>query len=73
MATHKLKYLIGTGIQFRGLVHYHHGVKHGGVAGRHGAGEELRVLHLDGQAAGGDCVPHWVYLEHRSPQSPPPQ
>jgi hypothetical protein len=25
----KEKYLIGVGLQFRGLVHYHHGRKHG--------------------------------------------
>jgi hypothetical protein len=35
--------------------------------------KELRVLHLDLNAAGGDCVTHWVELEHRRPQGPPPQ
>jgi hypothetical protein len=35
--------------------------------------KELRVLHLDLQAAKGDCGPHWRYLEHRRPQCPPPQ
>jgi hypothetical protein len=34
--------------------------------------KELRVLHLDPQASG-DCVPYWVELEHRRPQSPPPK
>jgi hypothetical protein len=27
--------------------------------------EELRLLHLDSQAAEGDCEPHWPQLEHR--------
>jgi len=31
------------------------------------------VLHLGLQAAEGDCVSHWVELEHRWPQSPLPK
>jgi hypothetical protein len=34
---------------------------------------ELRVLHLDSQAAEWDCVQHWAYLEHRRPQVLPLQ
>jgi hypothetical protein len=29
----------------------------------------LRFLYLDPQRAKGDCVPHWVHLEHSRPQS----
>jgi hypothetical protein len=29
--SYKGKHLIGAGLQFRGLVYYHHGRKHGGV------------------------------------------
>ena len=35
--------------------------------------KELRVLHLDPQAAEGDCVSHWAELEHRRPLSQSPQ
>ena len=31
--------IIGAGLQFRDLSHCHHDRKHGGKAGRHGAGE----------------------------------
>jgi hypothetical protein len=30
-SSYKGKHLIGTGLQFRGLVHYHRGRKHGGT------------------------------------------
>ena len=30
-ATHKGKHLVGAGLQFSSLVHYHHGGKHGSV------------------------------------------
>jgi hypothetical protein len=40
---------------FRGLVYYHHGKKHGGVRAEMVL-EELRVQHLDPQAAKGDCA-----------------
>ena len=40
---------MGLAYRFRGLVHYHHGMKHGSIqAGM--ALEELRVLHLDPKA-----------------------
>jgi hypothetical protein len=53
---------------FRGSVHYHHGKKHGRVKADMGLEKELRVLHLDLQAAEEDCFPCWVELEHRKPQ-----
>jgi hypothetical protein len=39
-------------------------------AGRRGAGEELRALHLDWHTAGG--ASHCAWLELLEPQSPPP-
>jgi hypothetical protein len=49
---------------FRDSAHYHHGKKHGSVQADMVL-EELRLLHLDLQAAEEDCVPHWVWLKHR--------
>jgi hypothetical protein len=40
------------------LVHYYDGEKHGSVQADVVLEKELRVLHLDPQAAEGDCVPH---------------
>ena len=37
---------------FRDLVHYHHGGKHGGTQADMVLEKELRVVHLDLQAAG---------------------
>ena len=37
--SYKRKHLIGTGLQFRGLVHYCHGRKQGGIIDGHGSGE----------------------------------
>jgi hypothetical protein len=48
----KGKYLIGNGIQFRGLVHYHPGGKQGCIQVDIVLEKELGVLHLDQQAAG---------------------
>ena len=45
--THKGNHLIGTGFQFRDLVHYHHGGKHGSMQADMVLEKELRVLHLD--------------------------
>jgi hypothetical protein len=58
---------------FRGSVHYHHGGKHGNVQADMVMKKELRILHLDPQAAEGDEVPHWAELKYRRPQSPPSQ
>jgi hypothetical protein len=42
---------------FRGSVHYHHGRKHGTMKADMVLQKELRVLHLDPQAAEGNCFP----------------
>jgi hypothetical protein len=52
---------------FRSLVHYHHGRKHGSIQAEMVLEKGLTVLHIDLKAAEGDCVPHWVELEHRRP------
>ena len=44
---------MGPAYSFRGSVHYHHGGKHGSIQAGIVLEEELRVLHLDPQAAGG--------------------
>jgi hypothetical protein len=44
---------LGLAYSFKGSVHYPHGGKHGSLQ-TDMALEELRVLHLDLQAAGGD-------------------
>ena len=51
---------LGLAYRFRGLVHYHHGGKHGSLQADMVLEKELRVLHLDQQAAEGDCVPLWA-------------
>ena len=55
---YKENHLIGTGLQFRGLLHYCHGGKHGGLQGDL-VPEELRVLYLDLQTAEQNCMSHW--------------
>jgi hypothetical protein len=56
--SYQRKHLIGAGLQFRGLVHYHYGRKHGGVQADMVL-EKTRVLRLDLKASG-DYVPHWA-------------
>jgi hypothetical protein len=46
--SYKGKHLIGAGLQFRGLVHYHHGGKHGDMQGDVVLERQLRVLHPAG-------------------------
>ena len=46
-ATLMRKHLIGAGLQFRGLVHCHHGGKHGSVQAGMVLEKELKALHLD--------------------------
>ena len=46
------EYLIGCGLQFRGLVHYYLGKKHGGHAGRHETGEVAKSSTSQFQASG---------------------
>jgi hypothetical protein len=48
--SYKEKHFIGAALQFRGSVHYHHGRKHGRMQVDMVL-EEMRVLHLDPQAA----------------------
>ena len=52
--SYKGKHFTGAGLQFRGLVYYHYGRKHGGMQADMVLEEELRALHLDQQAAGRD-------------------
>jgi hypothetical protein len=40
----KGKYFTGAGLEFRGLIHYHHGRKHGGMQADMVLEKELRVL-----------------------------
>jgi hypothetical protein len=47
---------LGLAYDFRGLVHYHHGRKHGSVQANMVLEKELRFLHVDPQASEGDCV-----------------
>ena len=55
--------LIGAGLQFRGLVCYHHGGKHGGMQAGMVLEWYMRVLHLDPQGAGGESEPlAWLEL-----------
>ena len=49
---YKGKHLIGAGLQFRGLVHYHHDRKHGSVQAGMVLEKELRGQPLDLQVAG---------------------
>jgi len=51
---------------FRGLVHYHHGEKHGADVVLE---KELKVLYLDMKATEWHYIPHWVEFAHRRPQS----
>jgi hypothetical protein len=68
--SHKGKHLSEPGLQFRGSVLYHHDWKHGSMQVDTVLEKELRVLHLDLQAAGRES--DWAWLEYLSPQSPPP-
>jgi hypothetical protein len=48
---------LGLAYSVRGLVHYHHGKKHGGsVQADRVQEKEMRILHLDPKAAERDCV-----------------
>lgn len=52
----KLLIIMSWLYSFRGLVHCHHGGKHGRVV----LEKELRVVLLDPQAGEGDYVPYWA-------------
>jgi hypothetical protein len=72
MISHKENILPGLAYSFRGLVHRCCDGKHGSAQAGMVLEKELKALHLDPQAAEGDCMPHWAELEHRRPQSLPP-
>jgi hypothetical protein len=55
--SYKRRHFTGVVYSFRGLVHYHHGRKHGSMQADMVLEKELRVLHLDLQA-GGDWIPY---------------
>jgi hypothetical protein len=46
----------GVGLQFRSLVRYHHGGKHGGMQADMILEKELRILYLDPKAPEGNYV-----------------
>ena len=62
---------MGLAYGVRGLVHCHHGEKHGCVQADIML-EVLRILHIGLQAAIKDCVLYRVEFESVRPQSPPP-
>lgn len=51
---------LGLAFSFRGLAHCLHVEKHGGMQKDMVLERDLRVLHLDLQAAEGDSEPHWA-------------
>jgi hypothetical protein len=55
--SYKGKHFIGAGLQFRVLVCYHHGGKHGGAQADTMLEKELRIVHLDPQEAGRETQP----------------
>ena len=59
---------MGLAYSFKGLVHYCHGAKRGGMQAEMVLEEELRVLYLSPQAVG-KRMPHWAWLELLRPQS----
>ena len=62
---------MGLAYSFRGLVHYHHGGKHGGVQADVVLEKEPRVLHFDLQAAEVNAA--LGLAVHLRPQGLPPQ
>ena len=64
---------MGLAYSFRGLVHYHHGGKHGSMQADMVLETELTVLYLDPKAARRrDYVTLSVAWAYMSFQSPPP-
>jgi len=61
---------LGLAYSFKGLVHYRHGGETWQPQVRHGAGEELRVLHLDPQASEMNATLGLAWACRR-PRSPP--
>jgi hypothetical protein len=68
--SYKGKHLTRAGLQFRGLVPYQYGRKHGSMQADMVLEKELRVLYLNWQEA--ERERHWAWLEHLKPQNPPP-
>jgi hypothetical protein len=68
---YKEQHLIGAS-GFRGLVHYHHGGKHGSIQVNMVL-EEQRILHLDPKAAARKRVYllYWPKLKHRDLKAHP--
>jgi hypothetical protein len=65
---------LGLAYNFRVSACYQYGRKHGSMQVDKVLEKELRVLHLDPQAARrGLDFSQWVELEYRRPQRPPPQ
>jgi hypothetical protein len=68
----KEKHLTGAGLEFRGLIQYHHGREHGAKpACRPGAGEVAETS-TSGLAVSRKQVSLLAWLELLKPQSPPP-
>lgn len=58
--------LLGLAYSFGGLVHYHHGMKHGSTQADTVLEKKLRVLHSDPKLAGRER--HWTWLGFLKPQ-----
>jgi hypothetical protein len=56
--SYKGKHFIGAGLQFRGLIHYHHDGKHGDTQAVMILEKELKVLYIHLQAAEVNCELH---------------
>lgn len=60
------KYLTRVSLQFRGFIRYHHSGKHGGTQVDTVMEKELRILHMNQQAAARESC--WAWLEHLKPK-----
>jgi hypothetical protein len=65
--SYKGKHLIEAGLQFRGIIHCHHGGKHGGL--------QVAESSISGSVYSRRSGPLLAWLDHLRPQSlpPPPQ
>ena len=64
-----IKESLGFAYNFRSLDHYCHGGEYGIMQADMVLENEVRVLHLDPQAAERGSETHWVYLEQMRSQS----
>ena len=69
--SYKRKHLIGAGLQFRGLVHYHNGRKRGSVQANMVLEKKQLVLHLDPKAVEGRLRPFKLTLSDPLPPTRP--